>query len=233
MRPRSPTNSLIVTNVPPEILADPSQLAGFLAEANHPIELVALNKLERIIIICETSEVATQVKDLLRLSPQWGAMRSTYSIKNNELGDSWLGDSKKNTLPQLESMLFPSTGYLELPQDAHTRRFVISPPLSPPAEWDLWDKVEDGPNQKAVYSPQELSHLLWERLGGFDSSKVRPYRENEDDDSESGEVDIEGKSELLFENIENGSPAIVLDSVKHSGKGEQKTIAKTAMPPIE
>lgn len=233
--PRSPTNTLIVTNVAPAVLADPGDLLRFLANDNaFIIELVSLPKFGRILIICEAHSVATQILHLLQESLAWSLLKISYSIKDNNftiMENDYI--NQHNTIKDLSIDDSAPMEYLELPMEDGSRRFLISPPLSPPPEWDHWDKVEEGPNTKSVYSPQELSHLLWERLGGLTSNTVRKYQDESEE--ETDEVDILNKPEVLFQDIKNGVPAIILDTIDNSKvkKDENKTpLVKTAMPPL-
>lgn len=222
MPSRSPTNTLILTNTGDELLSSPQPLMGFLAHDKEPAELVALPKFGRLLLVCESPAAAAHVKALLKAS-EWSYLRVSYSIKDNDM----------TTLEQPQ-LVTQQMDYLELPLDIGSRRFLISPPLSPPAEWCHWDKVEDGPNKEAVHAPEELSHLLWERLGGFESSNVRKYNGESDDEDQYGDnVDIQSAPEVLFEDIDNGVPAIVLDTVKNRNKKVLVPIAKTAMPPMD
>lgn len=230
---RSPTNSLIVTRLEPELLKNPTIIADLLGSRSFTVELVFLPKFARYIIICASSQVASQVRHFLEENLESRAQIS-FSIKDNRLAlledQLWLLRSEEND---------PTT-YLELPLEDGTRRFLISPPLSPHSEWDDFEKEEEGPNTKAVYSPQELSHLLWDRFGGFESSRVRRFdidSDNSEDDVDESEddasyVDISEKPQVLFEDIHNGVPAIVVDSVKNQKKGVKQPLPKTAMPPM-
>lgn len=245
--PRLPTNTLILTNVVPAVLADPSDLITFLAHDNDfIIELVSLPKFGRILIICESEIVAKQVFGLLRQSNTWSLLKISYSIRDNNFSimeNNYLNQEGKNTLQEntIQGLNFDRTApsqYLELPMEDGSRRFLISPPLSPPPEWDHWERVEEGPNKKSVFSPQELSHLLWERLGGLTSNTVRKYQDEEisQDNEETNEVDILNQPEILFQDIDNGVPAIILDTIDNSVKIKRDTnsapLVKTAMPPI-
>lgn len=252
MSPRSPTNTLIITNVSNDILQNPTPLLEFLSYDLHLMELVSLPKFERILIMCESSQLSKQLRKNLKSSPDWNHLRITYSIKDNNL----------SIIQHPEYLTHQNSNqYLELPLEVGSKRFLISPPLSPHTEWDEYDKVEEGPNSKTVFSPQELSHLLWERLGGFDSSQVRKYQEQSDEEEEEEtnqsdanyqysnnsssnkaksndqHFDISEKPEILFEDIDNGVPAIVLDSVNHRDDDTLSTNQaklnppKTAMPP--
>ncbi|KAK6458313.1 uncharacterized protein RJT20DRAFT_30772 [Scheffersomyces xylosifermentans] len=260
---RSPTNTLILTKVSDKLLNDPQPLVNFIAhENNYLSELVSLPRFGRILIICDSSDVSTEIAHLLKSSPQWSTISISYSIKDNKFSimknpDLLVSNHRDGQLNSDIEVNWKSNNddlveYLELPSESGSRRFLISPPLSPHAEWDQWDREEEGPNQKTLFSPQELSHLLWERLGGFDSSIVRKYRdEQEEEDYEiahenleespsiQGEIDLNDQPQILFQNIDNGVPAIVLDTIKNASLGQgrrvqtEKTrfLAKTTMPP--
>lgn len=224
---RNPTNTLILTNVASGILDDPSPLVEFLSKNNYTIELVALPKFGRVLVICDITETSQEVLQTLKLSNEWSHLGITYSVKDNHW--SILGSDA-----DLFASKVDSKEYLELPLEGGSRRFLISPPLSPPAEWDHWDKVEEGPNAKSVYSPQDLSHLLWERLGGLQSSGVRKYQDEDIEEFKYDIRDMKREPEVLFEDIDNGVPAIVLDTVNNKNKSNpvpKIPIAKTSIPP--
>lgn len=220
--PRQPTNSLILTKLDPRLVDDPDSVAVLLASRSFNVELVFLRKFLRFIIVCASPLVASIVREFL--SAELGSKAQVgYSIRDNTL--RLLED-------QLWALQAEKQDYLELPLEEGSRRFLILPPLSPQSEWDDYHKEEDGPNTKAVHSPDELSHLLWDRLGGFDSGVVRRFHLDSDDESEADEeVDIAAQPQLLFEDIENGVPAIVVDSVSNQGKKIKGRLPKTAIPP--
>ena len=80
---RNPTNTLILTNVASGILNDPSPLVEFLSKKNYTIELVALPKFGRILVICDITENSQEVLQSLKLSSEWGYLGITYSIRDN------------------------------------------------------------------------------------------------------------------------------------------------------
>lgn len=208
---KGPTNTLILTNVLEGVLQNPQPLIEFLSQSNFVIELVSLTKFQRILVICENVLEALDIKRMIEKANSWNGLKISFSMKDNEFGkdmDHFVGGDHVD--------------YLELPLESGSRRFLISPPESPAPGWDQWNKVEEGPNKTSVYSPEELSHLLWERLGGFDSTKVKKYTQPE-------EVDIYRKPEILFQDIDNGVPAIMLDSVGGEARGAK--FGKTMMPP--
>lgn len=221
---RSPTNTLIVTKLDKALQLDPDVVAQLLASRNFCVELVYLPKFLRYIIICASPLVAAMVREFL--GPALGSRAHvSYSIRDNHLKlleeDLWAVQTDK-------------TDYLELPSEEGSRRFLILPPLSPQSEWNDYHKEEEGPNAKSIYSPEKLSHLLWDRLGGFDSGVVRRFQLEEDDensDDEDGAIDISSEPQILFENIDNGVPAIVVDSVTNQGKKAKGRLPKTAIPP--
>lgn len=220
--PRKPTNTLIVSRLPDSLKNDPQVLVDLLAAQSLQVELISLPKFERYIIICGTMALAIYVRDYLSSSLEKG-ISIGFSLKDNHLR---LLEDENWTLKAED------TQFLELPLEEGSRRFLILPPLSPQSEWDDYHKVEEGPNEKAIYSPDELSHLLWDRFGGFDSSHVRRYQEDESDDEEGELLDIKQQPEVLFENIDNGVPAIVVDSVRNQKSKRTPPLPKTAMPPM-
>ncbi|KAK6464585.1 hypothetical protein DFJ63DRAFT_311886 [Scheffersomyces coipomensis] len=247
---RDPTNTLILTKIDQALLHDPQPLVTFLAQDNNfIIELISLPKFHRILILCEDSNIATKISQLLQDSPAWNTISISYSLRDNEISIL----NHKSILPSTLSQFngygpyhidsANSMDYLELPSELGSRRFLISPPISPHADWNDYDKVEDPPNNKSIYSPGDLSNLLWERLGGFDSTMVRKYQHEDDDDediegddnnnkgsgigatgvSQSNTVestthyDISKNPEILFDDNSGTVPVIILDSIKNSG----------------
>lgn len=267
---RSPTNTIVLTNVSEQVLRDPSELMSFIAVAvpSTTLELVSLPLLSRIVLICRSKATSVQVKSLLDESAEWASIRTSFSVADsaitndesvlseagalhaNDKGDN-ANDDVSN--PSEQTLSRNHSTYLELPLEEGSRRFLISPPVSPPAGWNYWDKVEEGPNTKAVHSPEQLSHLLWERLGGLDGVTACKYREETEgvqcNAGEIGEarpnpvpkeiVDISHGQEILFKDIHTNVPAIMLDPVDsetrdtslHSTyKPTKCSIPKTAMP---
>ncbi|EEQ40521.1 Calcipressin family protein [Clavispora lusitaniae] len=225
---RQATNSLIISKLSPELISSPGVLAHLLATRNFNVELVHLPKFRRYILVCTSSTIAKEIKEFLDKELAGSALVS-FSIKDNP-----------STILNDESWCLQSDpiDYLELPSEDGTRRFLISPPLSPHSEWNDYHKSEEGPNTKSVYSPEELSHLLWDRLGGFDSGHVRKYHmeNSEEDEPKEGHgdnedecFDINDGHDVLFRNIDNNVPAIVVDRVHN--QGIQVPLPKTAMPP--
>ncbi|KAG5419630.1 RCN1 [Candida metapsilosis] len=203
--PRSPTNTLIITNLSESLLSDPRELIDLISGTHDLAQLIVLPKFGRFILICESSRVAQSMKTLL--ANEWPSLRVSYSIKDNRFELN-----KQDLLDAAVGEDYSQKSYLELPHDLNSKRFLISPPMSP-HDWDHWDKLEEGPNEKAIYSPEDLSSLLWERLGG---NMVRKYQ----DDSE------QVREEVLYR--EEGVPAIVLD--KSDNEVREEKLPKTSMP---
>ncbi|RLV96483.1 Calcipressin-like protein [Spathaspora sp. JA1] len=219
---RNPTNTLILKNLPNSILSDPQELLESLQ--GYLIEVIILTNLQRILIICESSIISQHVYNII--SKSFPQVTVSYSLYDNEF----------NVTNQDQDIIVNSGGdfqYLELPSDQSSRRFLISPPLSPPPGWDHWDKVESGPSSQTIHSLEELSHLLWQRLGNQEQQeqeqedivrKVKGTRE---------QVDIKKQPELLFKDIkQEGVPAIILDSIDGSDEDIAEIhIPKTTLPP--
>ena len=198
--PRNPTNTVIVTNVSDEIIETPKPLVDYLCKENNPCEFIVLPKLRRILVICNDSIVAEHVYKRLMESDEWGHLKLSYSMKDNNI---FQGVSVEENVD-----------YLELPTEEGSRRFLISPPLSPPPEWDHWDKVEEHPHTQPMTNPNELSHLLWERLGGFDSSTVKKYHQDE-------ERDLNIEPQVLFEDVNN---SVRPGRLRHNRQRSMKTL---------
>lgn len=219
--PRTPTNSLIIHCLDLQLQEDPNYLARLLASPNFNLELVHLPKFNRYILVCASATVAIEVKAYL-----------TSALATKAVVDYSIRDNPSLTLQDnLWCLQSDHLDYLELPLEDGSRRFLILPPLSPHSEWDDYHKEEEGPNKKSVYSPEELSHLLWDRLGGFDSHRVRKFQlDTSDDEIEMVEKHFDiSNPEVLFENIDKDVPAIVVDSVRN--QGPRMTMPKTTMPP--
>lgn len=232
---RPATNSLILTNVLDEILHDPHELIMDLAQRHeYCIELTSLTKFGRIILVFESSTAATEVMGLLHRSSKWQDINVTYSIRDNEFGKSTMKSIFIN-FEELSVLLNSDENnrmidYLQLPLDAESKRFLISPPLSPPPGWDHWDKVEEGPHNGPMM--EDISRLLWEKLGGNDSSMVRKFQNENIEPDDEGHVDLSVKPEVLFEGLDEGVPAIIIDpsSTVPLKNKQHKPLPKTAFP---
>lgn len=212
--PRLPTNTLIITRAPDNLLEDPSDLMRYLAKYNLNCELISLSRFGRILLICDTAEISQEIYKLLKQASEWKHLYITFSIQDNELT---LGFEVEHRMD-----------YLPLPSEDGSKRFLISPPLSPPPEWDHWDKVEERPHTQPISNPDELSHLLWERLGGIDSSQFQKLTAKEP------KRDLNIEPQVLFEDVDNGVPVIVLDKADNSDPDSQpnKPVVKTSLPPL-
>lgn len=234
---RKATNSLILTNLGGELKGNPQVIAKFLGSKAIQSELVYLPRFERYIVICPSIKISEETKQLLEEVIGQNAHVS-FSLRDNPLSlpcdDSWALKSGPEDMD-----------FLELPLEEGSKRFLILPPLSPQSEWDDYAKVEDGPNKKAIYSPDELAHLLWDRLGGFQSPHIRKFQDDDDDQEkflensnslkeEQSEVpiyDMITEKSVIFEDLPAGVPAIVVDKVINRGPSPLKSIPKTAIPP--
>lgn len=126
--------------------------------------------------------------------------------------------------------------FLQLPDPG--KKYVISPPPSPPADWH--DRPEDGPNRKIVHDPTELTGLLFQRLSdrieNFDESAKQHQHTDEDFVDELGKLTV---PKVLLEHLK-GNPIIILDpppatAANTDGKnkdGISVNRIKTPRPPI-
>lgn len=102
--------------------------------SNETVEVVVLKQLKRIILIFKDAAVAHT------------------AIKFLKSGDYTIGFSKISTSPDGSDR----DAYLKLP--SNTRMFLISPPASPPSEFD-YAKVEEEPNTNQSYTIHDIKQL--------------------------------------------------------------------------
>lgn len=208
-----PSNTIIVTNVADDLIKDPQPLVDFLLLYPYTIRATSLFRFHRIILHCQCVEDAEKV--FVLLLENFPHFTFTYSRIDNQFDE-------------IES--------LPLPDDSQMRRFLISPPVSPPPEWDHWDKVEEQPHSKPIYSPEDLESLLWMKLGALHDN---------DNDSEQHLSPADNSVRKVFDDTQklethvlykhnNDVPVILLDSIGDVDIDLKlkKPIAKTGMPPV-
>lgn len=152
---------------------------------NETVKVVVLKQLKRIILIFKDVVVAHTAVKFLK-SPD-------YTIGFSKMSTSTDGNDKD--------------AYLQLP--SNTRMFLISPPASPPSEFD-YEKVEEEPNTNQSYTIHDLKQL-------------------------NNHHDVDTKQlESIILNNSTGTPKIVL----HPVNGEDNSIIseeikkfRTALPP--
>lgn len=282
MGSRAVTNTLLITDVPLAIWANPRELISLVAQVTKTAaEMVLLPKFGRILLICESEAVSSAVASAMRDCEKWNGLKLSYTLRNNKPcrsshrgaddSDSPISPEhvkSADTLSQQHCSVgnihdygdHSSAEFLELPLEEGLRRFLISPPASPPDDWNYWDKQEDHPHPKPVYAPEELTGLLWTRLGGTSSSLARKYREADSEAivNETSEISLqprvqflpEGDDEIvdfsagthiLFQDRNSDRPVIMIDYAKNrelgiEGRGMKssptpKVFPRTAMPP--
>lgn len=106
--------------------------------------LIPLPSFRKMLIMCQNHAVSQQVFGAI----QRHGPHVAYTPRDNNV-DGLTGTSSKD--------------FLELPPELLHTRFLISPPPSPPVDWD-YDVVEEGPNTQRFHDIHELLHLLFERL---------------------------------------------------------------------
>ncbi|SCV05551.1 LANO_0H09978g1_1 [Lachancea nothofagi CBS 11611] len=158
-------------------------LTRFTVTAAHPMQLVALPALHRSVLVCPTHETAQNVVSLKRQWPKLDQVHFQFSMV----------DAASPVGP---------TQYLELPQ--HEATFLISPPTSPPPEFD-YSRLEESPNKHKGLWPS--CHVP----SANDFPGVNP--------SESGHGLPEGHHVLLT----TSNASITLDSVSHDGDSATST----------
>lgn len=241
---RDPTNTLIITKAE-LLMQEPQPLIDLLYNNGLIAEMVTLPKLDRILVVCQTESLAQEASQLVK--GEWPDLSVTYSFLSL---DQSVEENNQNNQQ------------LQVPEDTNARRFLILPPALPPPEWDHWHRVEEGPHPHAIYDPEDMAHMLWERLGGFDSSMVRRFRPDlalDLDLSLDADVDLDTNlakylrppskaqslhdfkqhPEILFSGIKDNMPAIMLDTVsgqqteRQEPLQETRPFARTSLPPTK
>ncbi|ANZ76374.1 BA75_04227T0 [Komagataella pastoris] len=215
-----PTNTIILTGFEPGKLQDDelivSHLKNLVKKVTPPFEtikIIKLPKFQRVFLIFE--EITSSIAAYDYLTTELSSLTVGYSIRSN----------------------FISTQeFLQLPDQG--TRFVISPPSSPPPEWDHYDKVEGGPDMREIHSPDELRGLLFRKLG----DRITHYdgEEFETNYSVTKRKKFEASQEWLIEQMNQeiteqhkSLPFIIVDKAEdNTGIEEECSLAgvKTRLP---
>ncbi|KXN67648.1 Calcipressin-domain-containing protein [Conidiobolus coronatus NRRL 28638] len=197
------TNSIVITELP-EVIFDSSeqlaQLNDLITSACTPgniLNFIVLKSFRRIVIIFDN-------------------FQSPYLVKN-KLNNTVLNGLDINLNIYLLDYIQPTgndneQSYLQV--DQFEQLFWLSPPPSPPADWQ--PQVEDGPNTKTLANDlmQALSKLQLEESGdSFDSDTSSPA------------------TQFKFEGI--GLPTIIVEDVDPNTVNfiDRARLPKTSMPP--
>ncbi|CCH58815.1 hypothetical protein TBLA_0A10370 [Henningerozyma blattae CBS 6284] len=105
-------------------------LTHYKVVSSNPVELVALRSFKRVLVICPTielSEIIMEKMNSIQNNPLLSNLQLNYAAFDSK--DLHNDDYEKK--------------YLKLPKGE--KRFLVSPPTSPPPEFD-YSKVEEAPN---------------------------------------------------------------------------------------
>ncbi|KAH7590056.1 Calcipressin [Nakaseomyces glabratus] len=136
----------------------------------NPIQLLLLKNFKRCLIICPDHAVSNAVMQKLKLKVPLPDLIFNYSIT----------DSQNNSSVKKD--------YLKVPE--HQRLFLISPPSSPPPEFD-YSKCEDKPSFKThAHQPEKILRQATSFVAI--ESQVGTITVNTCDDYNNGDPGLEG-----------------------------------------
>ncbi|GAV51253.1 hypothetical protein ZYGR_0AD04360 [Zygosaccharomyces rouxii] len=177
------TNTLIATNNSGSLAHDVGPLRNWLLKSGiGEMQLIHLPSFKRVLVVTESKEAASQLMS-----------------KKGELGDIRL----RYTLTDTEGALVnpdEEMGRLQVPP--HKRTFLISPPTSPPPEFD-YSRCEEPPDR---VGPTDLGGEI---------------------DFEESETDNEGQRTLLS----SSAGTITIKPAETLRDRKQEPLPHTALPP--
>ncbi|KAH3673077.1 hypothetical protein WICMUC_003910 [Wickerhamomyces mucosus] len=161
------TNTLIVTNLSSFLLKD-SQFINDIQQSiinelvaqtasDIPIKFIILPKLKRILI---TFPEYSQSQIVLHYLQAWLQKLDSNAKVGYSLIDSPQEDINHLTIPK------------------HSKMFLISPPVSPPPEFD-YDRVEEEPNKLQIYTLEEIQSLQSQYQGHLRTSSQASKHANQ------------------------------------------------------
>ncbi|CEP20538.1 RCN1 [Cyberlindnera jadinii] len=214
------SNTLIITGVSAEQLNDDAFIArlhNVLVSAlaqTESVQFIVLKSFKRILLIFQSRESSSLLIDKLKELGRAEGFACGYALNDfsNNLGNN----------------------YLELPSDS--RMFLISPPASPPVDFN-YDATEEEPNKLQIYTHEDIQELFLKN-----NEELRKVLEQEHDSTKyvsSAVDDSKGKliDQLRREIVLNdspGGPKIVLEAINVEddhliGKAIQSF--RTSLPP--
>lgn len=168
-----------------------SILMKFQINENEPLQLIILKRFKRVLLICPNHVISQHVMDASHAS-EVEKFNFSYSLQ----------DGHKNSTKQ----------YLKVPESE--KMFLISPPASPPPEFDF-TKCEDAPQRHVQ------SHIQREQQQRMEASHLLPNNPDKDNNG-------------TFTLLKSKVGAITIDRCPTNGGDGQMQLAghvKTAFPP--
>lgn len=226
-----PTNTLILTGFSESEISDKEIIQSLQDQiikhtpSLETIKFSILKSFKRILIVFERIDSSATLYKILKEAQ----FKVGFSSQNNY----------DDFVLTPEGYKFDTREYLNLP--SHGNTFIISPPPSPPNGWVSGS--EEAPDNRAIYSPEELGELLYKRVEGDKLQKL--FNGSVDDlqdseEEESGEDDAPTPKsvtqEVLLDSHKLTSPIIVLEAPDNEKlnlnlKTNKKKPQKVAVPP--
>lgn len=213
------TNTLILAGISLENLDDNIYINTLQQEiiANIPntdlVQFVILKTFKRILIIFNNKASSVQVYEHFKSTRK--DFKAGYSLH-----DYSSFDIKDN--------------YLELPDNS--RMFLISPPASPPIDFN-YDQVEEEPNKLQIYTHEELKEIFLKNNSELEdlvsqNLKKTKYSNNQNNNTRSI-MDFE-KEIILNDSNDDTKPKIILNPINGENDhliGRAIQSFRTSLPP--
>ncbi|CCH45262.1 Calcipressin-like protein [Wickerhamomyces ciferrii] len=124
---------------------------------------------------------------------------------------------------------------LELPDNS--RMFLISPPASPPIDFD-YDREEEEPNKTQIYTHEELKEIFEKNQKNLEdivheNMKTTKYSNNESNNQQRSIMDFE-KEIVLNDSNDDTKPKIILNPINGENDhliGKAIQSFRTSLPP--
>lgn len=214
------TNTLILAGIPLERLEDNQYIVPLQHEiiANIPntdlVQFIILKTFKRILIIFNNKQSSIKVYDHFKTTHD--DFTTGYSLHDYSSFD--INDN-----------------YLELPDNS--RMFLISPPASPPIDFN-YDQVEEEPNRLQIYTHEELQEIMKDNNTDFENLvtenlKKTKYSNNETSSSKRSIMDF-AKEIILNDSNDDSKPKIILNPINGENDhliGRAIQSFRTSLPP--
>jgi hypothetical protein len=189
------TNTLVLSGLEDELLKS----SDFIKELQRKvishvpctdvIQFIILKSLKRVVLIFNNKDSASKLYSVFKKENKEFVTGFSLSDYNGDIQDN----------------------YLKLPENS--RMFLISPPASPPSNFD-YDQEEEEPNKSQIYTHQEIQESLLK----YNKELKELLEKNDKDQLELNDThwdQLEQKEIVLNDNHDNSqTPMIILHPIK-------------------
>jgi len=216
------TNTLILAGIPEDKLDDDQYINELQQEIieNIPntdlVQFIILKTFKRILIIFNNKKSISKVFKFMKLKHD-DVFTIGYSL--NDYSSFDINDN-----------------YLELPDNS--RMFLISPPASPPIDFN-YDQVEEEPNKLQIYTHEELNEIFKKNNGEISNLISENLKKTQYSNSKTSELleksIIDFKNEIILNDSNDDlKPKIILNPINGENDhliGRAIQSFKTSLPP--